>query len=43
VRTDAVRTALDFRVRDDTRAAFEDFADAERRRRFVATGKRSRW
>jgi len=43
VRTDAVRTALDFRFRYDTRAAFEDFAEAERRRRFVATGKRSRW
>ena len=35
VRTDAVRTALDFRFRYDTPAAFEDFADAELRRRFT--------
>lgn len=37
VRTDAVRTALDFRFRYDTRAAFEDFAEANLRRRFAAT------
>lgn len=41
VRTDAVR-ALGFRFRYDTRATFEDFAEAELRRRFTATRGTSR-
>jgi hypothetical protein len=41
VSTEAVR-ALDFRFRYDTCAAFEDFAEAELRRRFTATRGTSR-
>jgi len=36
VKTQAVQSALDFRFRYDTRAAFEDFAEAELRKRFTA-------
>ncbi len=40
VRTDSARTALNFRFRYDTRTAFEDFAEAELRRKFAAARER---